>query len=369
MSYGGLRGAVAFALALVINPKVVKNSKLFLTTTVAMVYWTVFVQGMTIKPLVKWLKVRTASQKETSMNERIVGRFADHIKAGFESLMGEVGNIRIRDVYKSIDDKFIKPIVLRENRYKDPKIVETLDHLTELDAVDFLKKNPNQFKGLVGNKTMLDLTKMAGHEDHDKEPEEDMNHVSFGGETRLSISDMSRVESLPKIRNVDLNELTYNPSTADLTEIKMHHLLADNLIPHNRPRRLSFSRHAMSATDVLISPEEDFKVHFKIKKMVDSKRKRRNKMKNAADPTLPQARRSSTDIPQMASTKVPLERVRGNAKQLAEEIMLKKVDEEHYESTDDENGIQFGNEATDSGKILIFEKCPSFFDEFSGRLF
>ena len=44
MSYGGLRGAVAFGLALSIKTTV-PNYKLFITTCVAMVYWTVFVQG------------------------------------------------------------------------------------------------------------------------------------------------------------------------------------------------------------------------------------------------------------------------------------------------------------------------------------
>lgn len=44
MSYGGLRGAVAFALALLINPHHVKRRKMFITTTIAVIYFTVFIQ-------------------------------------------------------------------------------------------------------------------------------------------------------------------------------------------------------------------------------------------------------------------------------------------------------------------------------------
>ena len=35
---------------------------MFVTTTIAMVYWTVFVQGITIKPLVKFLNVKVQSE-------------------------------------------------------------------------------------------------------------------------------------------------------------------------------------------------------------------------------------------------------------------------------------------------------------------
>lgn len=44
MSYGGLRGAVAFALALLINPRYVKRREMFVTTTIAVIYFTVFIQ-------------------------------------------------------------------------------------------------------------------------------------------------------------------------------------------------------------------------------------------------------------------------------------------------------------------------------------
>lgn len=44
MSYGGLRGAVAFALVLLINPEHIKLQPMFVTTTIAVIYFTVFIQ-------------------------------------------------------------------------------------------------------------------------------------------------------------------------------------------------------------------------------------------------------------------------------------------------------------------------------------
>ena len=44
MMYGGLRGGVAFALVLLISEEIAPHAKMFVTTTLAMVYWTVFVQ-------------------------------------------------------------------------------------------------------------------------------------------------------------------------------------------------------------------------------------------------------------------------------------------------------------------------------------
>ena len=57
MSYGGLRGAVGFSLAQILsddNP----FKDMFVTTTMFMVYFTVFVQGGSIKFLVEKLKIR-----------------------------------------------------------------------------------------------------------------------------------------------------------------------------------------------------------------------------------------------------------------------------------------------------------------------
>lgn len=92
MSYGGLRGAIAFALVLSIDPKTISFQPLFITTTLSVVYFTVFfqvhidcifvfkllkmtsfgciLQGITVKPLVNFLKVKREETRVKTMNER-----------------------------------------------------------------------------------------------------------------------------------------------------------------------------------------------------------------------------------------------------------------------------------------------------------
>jgi solute carrier family 9 (sodium/hydrogen exchanger), member 3 len=114
MSYGGLRGAVAFALVLLIDKKHVPLQPLFVTTTICVIYFTVFLQGITIKPLVKILNVKRAEKRKPTMNERIHERFIDHMMAGLEDIVGKTGNYNIRDKFKRIDNKFIRPYLIRD---------------------------------------------------------------------------------------------------------------------------------------------------------------------------------------------------------------------------------------------------------------
>ena len=77
------------------GPQKIPHAPMFVTTTIAVVYWTVFVQGITIKPLVKFLNVKTQEgEKDPTMNERIAGRLMDHVVAGMEGILGEFGNLR-----------------------------------------------------------------------------------------------------------------------------------------------------------------------------------------------------------------------------------------------------------------------------------
>lgn len=134
----GLRGAVAFALVLLIDEKHVPLQPMFVTTTIAVIYFTVFVQGMTIKPLVELLKVKRANKTKPTMNERIHTRVScysfsedekknlfvflkqvmDHLMAGIEDIVGKTGNYNVRDKFKRFDMKFIRPYLIRDFKVK-----------------------------------------------------------------------------------------------------------------------------------------------------------------------------------------------------------------------------------------------------------
>lgn len=105
---------MAFALVLLIDKDHVKLQPMFVTTTIAVIYFTVFVQGITIKPLVKILNVKRAEKKKPSMNERIHERFIDHMMAGIEDIVGKTGNYNVRDKFKRFDNKFIRPFLIRD---------------------------------------------------------------------------------------------------------------------------------------------------------------------------------------------------------------------------------------------------------------
>ena len=96
MMYGGLRGGVAFALVLLIEEEFAPHAKMFVTTTLAMVYWTVFVQGITIKPVVLYFRVKKKTEAEPCLTERITNRLMDSAKTAVEDILGDNSEIPIR---------------------------------------------------------------------------------------------------------------------------------------------------------------------------------------------------------------------------------------------------------------------------------
>ncbi|KAL4712040.1 hypothetical protein ACJJTC_003707 [Scirpophaga incertulas] len=251
MSYGGLRGAVAFALVLLIDPEVVKLQPMFVTTTIAVIYFTVFIQGITIKPLVKILNVKTAEKRKPTMNERIHERFMDHLMAGIEDILGKHGNHHMRDKFKRFDNRFIRPFLLRNYQGAEPKILETYSKLAMKDAIEYMQRNASTIGNISGAESMSAIFK-------------NYTTANFNGSPSFSQLDSSTW-------NIDMQELEYNPSKKDLTDAKIHHLLAEELCkPFRRHRRLSYSRHAVNDRDLGI--QVNYKTHMNIRRRVGDRK-------------------------------------------------------------------------------------------------
>ncbi|KAG1683641.1 Sodium/hydrogen exchanger 2 [Nymphon striatum] len=207
MAYGGLRGAVAFALVVSIADDVTPHKNMMITTCISVVYFTVFIQGSTIGPLVKFLGVKRSSKKKPSMNERIHVRFIDHLMAGIEQITGTMGNHHMRDKFKFYNNKYFSHWFTRDVAVKEPKILETYSKLNVKDALD-----------MAHSKSML-LNRMNT----------EMNLASiFRSYTLANIPSSQSTASFNDLcsPNIDLHHLEYSPGGRDLDDVKLHHVLS-----------------------------------------------------------------------------------------------------------------------------------------------
>ncbi|XP_077983408.1 sodium/hydrogen exchanger 3-like isoform X2 [Glandiceps talaboti] len=139
MAYGGLRGAIAFSLVALLDGPADRKS-LFVTTCMIVIFFTVFIQGMTIKPLVDKLKVKRSNKHKPSMGEKIFTRMIDHAMAGIEDVIGSHGHNYWRDKWEEIDRKYVQPLLLRElPQAKDCQILQVYTNLNIKDAMEYVK--------------------------------------------------------------------------------------------------------------------------------------------------------------------------------------------------------------------------------------
>ncbi|XP_060091076.1 sodium/hydrogen exchanger 4 [Heteronotia binoei] len=115
--YSGVRGAGSFSLAFLLPAVFFPRKKMFITSTIVVIYFTVFIQGITIGPLVKYLGVKKTNKKE-SINEEIHVRLMDHFTAGIEDICGHWSHYQLRDKFKKFDNRFLKKILIRQHQPK-----------------------------------------------------------------------------------------------------------------------------------------------------------------------------------------------------------------------------------------------------------
>ncbi|XP_026522737.1 sodium/hydrogen exchanger 2-like [Notechis scutatus] len=116
IAYGGLRGAICFSLVFLLPSSVFPRKKLFITAAIVVIFFTVFIQGMTIRPLVEFLHVKRSNKKQPAVSEEIYCRFFDHIKAGIEDVCGHWGHNFWRDKFIKFDKKYLRRLLIKEKQ-------------------------------------------------------------------------------------------------------------------------------------------------------------------------------------------------------------------------------------------------------------
>ncbi|XP_067374445.1 sodium/hydrogen exchanger 2-like [Channa argus] len=131
IAYGGLRGAICFSLVFLIDdfPK----KRLFITTTIVVILFTVFVQGMTIKPLVELLDVKRKKRALPTVSEEIHSKLIDHLLAGIEDVVGYWGQHYWKDKFEQFNQKYLRRFLIREDHNTHSSILRVYQELERRD--------------------------------------------------------------------------------------------------------------------------------------------------------------------------------------------------------------------------------------------
>lgn len=113
MAYGGLRGAIAFSLAIMLEENHVKHARIFITTSLFIVLFTVFVLGSTTKPVVRWLGVQLHVHYETSMFIEINNKVVETVMSGIEEVAGHRSVNYWSQKLHRFNEKYLKSILTR----------------------------------------------------------------------------------------------------------------------------------------------------------------------------------------------------------------------------------------------------------------
>ncbi|KAF1757746.1 hypothetical protein GCK72_014202 [Caenorhabditis remanei] len=151
MSYGGLRGAIAYGLVVSI-PASITAKPMFITATIAVIYFTVFLQGITIRPLVNCLKVKRKEERDRTMVESVYNKYLDYMMSGVEDIAGQKGHYTFIENFERFNAKVIKPVLMRHQKresFDASSIVRAYEKITLEDAIKLAKvKNTIQNKRL-----------------------------------------------------------------------------------------------------------------------------------------------------------------------------------------------------------------------------
>ncbi|XP_041844319.1 sodium/hydrogen exchanger 1 isoform X2 [Melanotaenia boesemani] len=139
VAYGGLRGAIAFSLGFLLDEDHFAMRELFLTAIITVIFFTVFVQGMTIKPLVELLAVKKKQEAKRSINEEIHTQFLDHLLTGIEDICGHYGHHHWKDKLNRFNKKYVKKCLIAGERSKEPQLIAFYHKMEMKQAIELVE--------------------------------------------------------------------------------------------------------------------------------------------------------------------------------------------------------------------------------------
>ncbi|XP_069649969.1 sodium/hydrogen exchanger 5 isoform X2 [Haliaeetus albicilla] len=375
MSYGGLRGAVAFALVILLDRT----------------------KGLTIKPLVTWLKVKRSDHHKPTLNEELHEHAFDHILAAVEDIVGHHGYHYWRDnVYlqhcdrkrmrkacflegkhssraatlapvpfpspptdalvsgfplgrdegwEQFDKKYLSQLLMRKSAYRlRDEIWDVYYKLNIRDAISFVDQG-----GHVLSAAKLALPSMP---------------------SRTSMSESSVTNLLRESGSgacLDLQVIDTVRSRRDKEDAAMHHVLRGSLYKPRRRYKASYSRHFISPDKQERQDKEIFRQNMK-RRLETFKSTKHNVCSSKNKARLKEKGRKKKNI--SLTREAPNGKTHRNVpwQEAAPVLVMVSSEEEESDSSEtereDDEGIVFIARATDEvlqGKTTpgSLDVCPS----------
>ncbi|XP_055102108.1 sodium/hydrogen exchanger 3 isoform X1 [Symphalangus syndactylus] len=255
LSYGGLRGAVAFALVVLLDGDKVKEKNLFVSTTIIVVFFTVIFQGLTIKPLVQWLKVKRSEHRDPRLNEKLHGRAFDHILSAIEDISGQIGHNYLRDKWSHFDRKFLSRVLMRRSAQKSrDRILNVFHELNLKDAISYVAEGERR-----GSLAFIRSPSTDNVVNVDFTPRSSTVEASVSYLLRENVSAVCLdMQSLEQRRR----------SIRDAEDMVTHHTLQQYLYKPRQEYKHLYSRHELTPTEDEKQDREIF--HRTMRKRLES---------------------------------------------------------------------------------------------------
>ena len=131
IAYGGLRGAIAFSLAFSM-PSFLTHRQLLTSSTLQLVVASVFIFGCTMKPLVRYLKIRSDTTPELSLLECMHRRIQLYTLAAIENLIGQRSFNAYAEKYVRLNELKLRPMLVSSSAMHNQLAVELRFMLEQL---------------------------------------------------------------------------------------------------------------------------------------------------------------------------------------------------------------------------------------------
>ncbi|XP_036948831.1 sodium/hydrogen exchanger 3-like isoform X2 [Acanthopagrus latus] len=238
MSYGGLRGAVAYGLATMLDENKIKEKNLMVCTTLIVVYFTVILQGITMKPLVTWLKVKRAAVTELTLIEKVQNKAFDHMLVAIEDISGQIGHNYMRDKWKHFEENWMSRFLMKPSARKNrDRIFNVFHQLNLKDAMSYVAEGERRgsLEFIRNESAFVDFKKKFGDEYSEVMPD----IMADTSDDHGAMSAVGR-NPVPSV-SLEMHEQTMN-GMRETNDVNSHHLLQQHLYKGRKQHRHRYSR-------------------------------------------------------------------------------------------------------------------------------